>query len=528
VRGTDFTDLNRLQIDLTQANILTASFLYNLSDNNHNGLSALTPVSTTLSQRQTLFMSTIRDQHYFWHGALFEVAFADSRRQFRALPQGDQIFEITPFGDLGNYFAALERHSYRQQWLGNLYLPTLHFWGTHQLKFGVDLEREAFHQQSMRHPYEVLDLSGGLERYVSFTGSPFEDRKNFEGAQFLEDHWSPREGLILEGGLRAEWNEIVRALEIAPRLAVAWSPHFLADTKFSAGWGIYYDAINLNIVSQQQDQVSLSTFYLPGGVVEGPVTTQFEVFDKDLKAPLHQTASATVERKLPRQYYLKAGYTHRQGDRGLTFYPTVPVTADSFYQGVTYILGNSRRERYDALDFSLRHTFSGKFEWFAGYTRSSARSNAAVDYSLENPIFGPQGPGPEPWDAPNRFHTWGFAPLPNAILPHALKFITRNTSVAYLVEFRTGFPFSVVDEQSFMVGAPNSMRFPDYFNINLSLERRFTAIHYLWAWRFGFDNLTNNPNPNVVNNVIGTPQYFTFTRGQVRAFNVRLRFLGHR
>ena len=528
VRGTDFNDLNRFQVDLTQANILTASFLYNLSDSNHNGLSVLNPVPTTLSQRRTLYMSTIRDQHYFGHGALFEAAFADSRSQFRDLPQGNQIFEITPFGDLGNYFVALERHSYRQQWLGNLYLPTLHFWGTHQLKFGVDFEREAFHQQSTRHPYEVLDSSSDLQRYVSFTGSPFEDRKNFEGAEFVEDHWSPHEGLTLEGGLRAEWNEIVRALEVAPRFAVAWSPRFLADTKFSAGWGIYYDAINLNIVSQQQDQVSLSTFYLPGGVVEGPVTTQFEVYDKYLKAPYYQNASATVERKLPRQYYLKAGYTRRQGDRGFTFYPTVPVTQGGLPQGVSYLLDNSRRERYDALDFTLRHTFSGKFEWFAGYTRSSARSNAAVNYSLENPIFGPQGAGPEPWDAPNRFHTWGFVPLPNAILPHALRFITHNTSVAYLVEFRTGFPFSVVDEQGFMVGAPNSMRFPDYFNINLSLERRFTAIHYLWAWRFGFNNLTNNPNPNVVNNVMGTPEYLTFTRGQVRAFNVRLRFLGHR
>jgi len=27
---------------------------------------------------------------------------------------------------------------------------------------------------------------------------------------------------------------------------------------------------------------------------------------------------------------------------------------------------------------------------------------------------------------------------------------------------------------------------------------------------------------------MGTPAYLTFTRGQVRAFNVRLRFLGHR
>jgi hypothetical protein len=528
VRGTDFNDLNRFQADLTPANILTASFLYNLSDSNHNGLSALSPVETTLSQRRTAYMSTVRDQHYFGHGALFEVAFADTRRQIRNLPQGDQIFEITPTGDLGNYFVALERHSYRQQWLGNLYLATLHFLGTHQVKFGVDLEREAFHQQSMRHPYEVLDADGNLERYVTFAGNPFEAHKNFEGAEYIEDHWTPHQGLSFEGGLRAEWNEIVRALEWAPRLAVAWAPHFLTDTKFSAGWGIYYDAINLNIVSQQQDQVSLSTFYLPGGAVEGPVVTEFEAYDQRLKALLHQNASATVERKLPRQFYLKAGYTHRQGNRGLTFYPAVPVTGDNFYQGATYVLENWRRERYDAADISLRHTFSGKFEWFAGYTRSSARSNAAVDYSLENPIFGPQGPGPELWDAPNRFHTWGWAPLPTAILPHALQFITRNTSVAYLVEFRTGFPFSVVDEQGFMVGAPNSMRFPDYFNINLALERRFAAIHYLWAWRFGFNNLTNTLNSNVVNNVIGTPEYLTFTRGQVRAFNVRLRFLGHR
>ena len=528
VRGTDFNDLNRFRVDLTQANILTASFLYNLGDNNHNGLSVLNPVETTLSHRQTLFMSTIRDQHYFGHGALLEVAFSDSRSQLRDLPQGTAIFEITPFGDLGNYFVASERHSYRQQWLANLYLPTVHFLGTHELKFGVDMERESFHQQSTRHDYEVLDAANNVQRYVTFAGSPFERRKNFEGAQYVEDHWNLREGLSIEAGLRAEWNEIVRAVEVAPRVAAVWAPHSLPDTKFSAGWGIYYDAISLNIVAQQQDQVSLSTFYLPGGVVMGPVQTSFAVYDNLLKVPYYQNASAAVERKLPHDYYLKASFTRRDGNRGFTFYPTVPVTQDTFYQGVTYLLGNSRRERYDAVDIELRHIFAGKYEWFAGYVRSSARSNAAVDYSLENPIFGPQGPGPVPWDAPNRFHTWGWAPLPNRILPHALKFITRNTSLAYLVEYRTGFPFSVVDQQGFMVGAPNSMRYPAYFNINLSLERRFTAIHYLWAWRFGFNNITNNPNPNVVNNVLGTPQYLNYARGQVRAFNVRLRFLGHR
>ena len=123
---------------------------------------------------------------------------------------------------------------------------------------------------------------------------------------------------------------------------------------------------------------------------------------------------------------------------------------------------------------------------------------------------------------------WGWVPLPNRFLPERLQFLTRHTSAAYLVEYRTGFPFQVVDEEGMMVGRPNSERLPNYFNINLHLEREFRALHYLWAWRFGFNNLTNNGNPNVVNNIIGTPQFLTYGRGQSRAFSVRLRLLGRK
>ena len=96
------------------------------------------------------------------------------------------------------------------------------------------------------------------------------------------------------------------------------------------------------------------------------------------------------------------------------------------------------------------------------------------------------------------------------------------------MEYRTGFPFGIVDEEGFLVGLPNSIRFPGYFNINLHLERQFRALHYLWAWRFGFNNLTNGLNPNVVENVQGTPQFLTYGRGQARAFSVRLRLLGRK
>src|SRR6185437_2034768 len=98
-----------------------------------------------------------------------------------------------------------------------------------------------------------------------------------------------REGLTLEAGLRAEWNEVVRDLELGPRLAAAWAPRRLADTKFSLGWGVYHDAISLATITRQQDQESLSTFYFPDGVVRGPVATSFQVNDHALRTPSYQT-----------------------------------------------------------------------------------------------------------------------------------------------------------------------------------------------------------------------------------------------
>jgi len=237
--------------------------------------------------------------------------------------------------------------------------------------------------------------------------------------------------------------------------------------------------------------------------------------------------SLSVERKLPFEFFGKASYIGRAGQHGFTFAPPQPIGGGGTVPiGGAYHLRNWRNDRYDALELTVRRTFKGRFEWVGGYTRSSARTDAAVDYSLENPIFAQQGPGPLAWDTPNRFLTWGWAPVPKSIVPQALSFLTRDTDVAYLVEYRTGFPFSVVNEEGFLVGNPDGRRLPSYFDINLHFERRFTFLHYLWAWRFGLNNLTNSGNPNVVNNNIDSPNFLSYGRGQRRAFNVRLRFMG--
>jgi hypothetical protein len=113
-------------------------------------------------------------------------------------------------------------------------------------------------------------------------------------------------------------------------------------------------------------------------------------------------------------------------------------------------------------------------------------------------------------------------------LPHALRGLIGETDLQFLTDYRTGFPFMVTTEDGRVVGAPNSTRFPNYFSLNLALERKFPFRGYLWAFRAGLINALDRDNPNVVNSDFDSPQFKTFGRGQPRAVNVRLRFVGRK
>ncbi len=318
-RDLTSSDLSRFQVNVTPANILMGSFLFNYSDANRHGLSILDPIETTLNNRTNLYVSTLKDQHYFGGDALLEFGFSDSRGLVRRSPQGDLVFQILPSGNRGNYFEDDTRHFNRQEWLSNAYLPQFHWAGTHQFKAGVNLQRSAFDRLVNRHAYEVLRNNLSVARFVTFAGNGLLGRENFEVAQYVQDRWAPREGIMIETGLRAEWDEVVRDVLWSPRFSVAYAPKWMGETKVAAGFGVFHDELTLSTLTQNQDQISLSTFFLPNGEVRGPVETAFLVNDRALRVPRYRTASFSVERKLPLGLYGKASYVHKVGSGGFTF-----------------------------------------------------------------------------------------------------------------------------------------------------------------------------------------------------------------
>ena len=196
------------------------------------------------------------------------------------------------------------------------------------------------------------------------------------------------------------------------------------------------------MLALSQEQTSISTFYGPTGARSACRSRRSSCCSRticgcrDSRSPVSR-----AERKLPWGVYGKMNLISREGSRGFTFEDT-PVSPSLNL----YVLDNIQRQHYRAAEFAFRRTFLSKYQWFASYTRSGRASNAVVNYTVDNPIFAPQAAGPLPWDAPNRFLMWGWAPVEKDWFPHFLQRIVGETDVELLGDFRSGFPFTAVTE----------------------------------------------------------------------------------
>jgi hypothetical protein len=408
----------------------------------------------------------------------------------------------------------------------------------------VDFDRISYDAQFARQPISFLsgthtqasdspdlcltaphDANFPCTRYSTFTGGGLHEQFNSEIAAYAEDRWLITNHLLIEPGIRLDWDQAVRQAEISPRVAGTYVLDNSGNTKFSAGIGFVYDATPIYLLARPFAGTRQDTFFSvpdPTCVVNcvntsGPITTAFTVDRSALRTPRFLNWSVGVEKKLPAAIYLKAEFLERRGTRGFV-YDTLNDSSTG-----NFVLENDRDDQYDALQVSLRHNFRGGYMMMGSYTRSSARSNQALDFNVDNPVLSRQEAGPYLWDTPNRFLSWGYLPFFDLPIIHKLE-------VAYSVEARTGFPFSEFNNQQELISNVGAFRFPSYFSLNIQLEKRFHFFGYYLALRGGFDNITARCDPFVVNNVIDPVSHPapTFTACEGRAFTSRIRLLGRK
>ena len=507
------SNLLKLQYNPSRHDVLTSDVLVNFRSSTYDALSLLNPISATTNNRYFAHFVSLREQHVFTDGAMLELGGASASFTNHSLPQGTAPYVITPSSVDGNFFENFRTTAGRIQGIANFYLPPLHAAGRHEIRLGMDAQRLNYDNRVSRQPIEIVRTDGSLSSRILFNAPPTYSVPNTQVSGYLQDRWSPLDRLVIESGVRFTGDRIVREVFFEPRVAA--SAMVTPKTKLSAGVALLHDPTDLELISRAYAGQRIAYFYASDGVTQtaGPDVTSFHLDPAGLHSPAFVNYSTALERQLFWNTTFSAEYLVRQGRNSLAYFNLSPDVFAGNYE-----LRNGRHDRYHSLLVLMRHRLQGDHEVMLSYQRSSARSNAVLEPTVDNPVFSAQGPGPLAWDTPDRFLSWGWLPVPK----------TRRWGLAYAADWHTGIPFSVVNGNNQVVGAINSYRFPSFFSLDLFLELRFGAIGRNWALRGGFENITGHPNPSIVYNNTTSPYFLQFGQNEGRAFTARIRFLGRK
>ena len=508
-------NLLRLQVNLTPKNILQGSFLYNQLTDPRAGLGAYAPISTTTKVETRRYFVSLKDQ--IWIGkALFDLGAAADTGNGYTNPQGPSAYQITPGETSGNYFQALSQNTDRYQLIGDMTMGALDLFGAHTISAGWNVAALDFSQNAIRTEIDfylacaagsAIDCKGPLSEVARFSGPASLRMSNTQVGGYVQDLWRPIKPVVFSVGLRTDWDRLIHSDIVEPRVAMNWVPSDDGRMKFTLAWGEHYQPPTLSILGQGFDQQRSDTFYNPTtGLPTGPpVVTAFVTNLQSLKQPRSYNTTAEWDERFFASTFVGVSFLLRESRDGLAW-ETQPSGA--------LLLQNNRNDRYIAGEAWVRHSFGDKAQIMVDYTRSRASSSEVLDPTLASLILSPQQPGPLLWDAPNRIVSSGWTPVP-----------FWGLLLSGFVEYRTGYPFSVVNIQQQLVGLPNTYRFPGYFNLNLGIEKRFPFRGHEWAVRLSGVNLTGHNNPDSVVNTVGAPNFLSSTGGQHRAFTVRLRLV---
>jgi Carboxypeptidase regulatory-like domain len=516
-------NLLHTQVNAARGNIVYVDFLSNFDHQAHLGLGPLDPPSTTSSLTDHQWLAGVKDSQSWGSGNLVEFGFAWQSLYRAQLPVGDQPYILSPNGRTGNYFFTSHGTGRRDQIFANLFPRARQAWGRHQLQIGADAQWLNYDTNNQRTGVTVISPSGLPLYATTFTGSGIFKVSDTNASWYVNDHWQPTGALTVDAGLRLDWDRLVGRTAPSPRIGFAWAPFHDARTKISGGYALLRDAVNLSLFSRPLDQAAVTVPYTAAGAPEAPLVNTFSI-GSDLRFPRYDQFAAGAAHSFAHGITADVNWMRKRGRDGFVYAPVgaqPPISIQpqllGYGFGGDYILSNLRRDQYDEESLTVRQNFGDQFGWLASYVHSRDVSNAVLDIQSDQPLQSLSAFVPTPWDAPNRLLGWAYLPIPR---------LGKNWAVATLVDWRSGFPFSPVNEAGIVEGVVNSLRYPSNFDLNLHIERRVTLRGYRFAIRVGGNNLTGHRNPTAVNNIVDAQEYRQFYGDEGRHFVVRIRMFG--
>src|SRR5262249_52790813 len=337
--------------------------------------------------------------------------------------------------------------------------------GSHFIKVGGGASYITFDGRNRSDIVRILRADGSRSQQLDYQGAGLLSRNKTQFLAYFEDKWILNHRLTLEYGVRYDRDNIARENNISPRVSFALLPIVDGRTIIRGGLGVFYDDINLNVATYSQLQDRILTHYGPDGLnlVGLPERQRFEFIGERLRTPRSVHWNIEFDREWLKNLFVRVAYQQRQARREFIVNPIERNTST--------ILGldNSGSSRYRELEVTGRYQFREHDEFTASYVRSSSQGdlNDFNSYfsNFQNPIIHANERSRLPWDVPNRFLFRG---------EFHIKYRITLTPV---LDIRTGFPYSIIDEDRNFVGPRNlAGRYPNFASLDLQITRTVSLI----------------------------------------------------
>jgi hypothetical protein len=518
-----FNSFSQLDWVASATNLMTATIHVAPQRLGFVDLNYFNPQPTTPDASTHEYTGTISDK---WSilGGIWENAFSATKFDATVWPQGQLDLVIQPQLNSGNYFVRQNRDARRLSWSSSFGFKQWKHWGSHSFKTGVYVARSNDTGEMTEHPIDIQDGSNRLLEHIAFTGGAPYRNTDTELAFYEQDHWVLDPRLSIDLGLRLEHQAISQSLRLAPRAGIGWNLFPRFGTTIRAGVGVFYDRVPLSVYSFAQYPERVITFYDSNGTVSaGPITylnglgevisRRRFVLTRDVPgnfSPRSTTGNLQVEQPVTKNLRLRAGYLQGVSNGLVILDSTAP---DPITQTALTLLSGNGTARYRQFDITARVRAGARRELLFSYVRSRATGDlndfAGYIGSFPNPIVHPNQVATLPTDLPNRFVAWGSLQLP------------RGFGLAPVLEYRNGFPYSVVNEHQSYAGIPNSDRFPNFLAADARVWRDFKVTdRYSVRLSVSGFNLTNHFNPEATHWNTADPAYGLFFGERHRRFTV--------
>jgi Carboxypeptidase regulatory-like domain/TonB dependent receptor/TonB-dependent Receptor Plug Domain len=519
-RDTDlesFDSLSQLDWDIDERNHLMTTLSLFPQKLRFVGLNTFNPQEVTPNFKQRGFLLAVNERRIINNKSVLESSFSIKQFDADVFPSsGMAPMNLAPDVNSGNFFNQQTRRSKRYQAQEVYSFSPPNFAGEHVMKLGGGISYITFDGRNRSNTVRILRADETRSQQLDFIGSGELSRNKTEFFTYFEDKWSVNRRLTLEYGARYDRDQVASENNFAPRIGFALLPVADGRTVIRGGIGLFYDEVNLNVatLSQLQERV-LTRFAFDGFQVVGtPERQRFALTESQLRTPRSVNWNIELDREWVKNLFVRVGYQQRQATREFIVNSIESPSGEPILG-----LDNSGRSRYREFQVTTRYRFREQDEFAVSYIRSRAEGdlNDFNSYygNFQNPVINSNERSRLPWDSPNRFIFWG-------------EFhVKYRITVAPVLDIRTGFPYSIVDEDRNFVG-PRDLagRYPRFTSLDLQVTRSVNLPGRLSKYRAELGvkafNLTNHFNPRDFQNNLVSDSFGGFYNGVGRKYGMRL------